>query len=479
MSQPSVTTTHGTVIGVRNGSTECFLGIPYAAAPIGELRWKAPQPAFDWTGVRQATQFGPACLQLRAPRAPESCLADRPMSEDCLSLNIWRPTQREDGALPVMVWFHGGAFRLGGTSLEQYDGSSLASHGVIVVTVNYRLGIFGVFPHPALREPSANFGLLDQIAALGWVQRNIAAFGGDPGNVTAFGESAGGASVAYLMAAPAARGLFAKAIIQSGALDLPEVSRNAVAEQMVAAMQGLSLLDATAEELRSVPAAMLLQIPLPRSATMPYIDGVVVPMKMTESFRQGAFARVPILIGTNSFEAGFFGPAWYGSVPQKMGELWERARALTDGYGSGSDELRAAQIGTDRFATMNTRIIASEAARHQVPVFRYYFCYVSALQRGTLPGAIHTAEIPYVFGTLSGDTKDNTEDLSVSRQIQNRWIAFARNSSPSPPGTLTWPQYSPEGETILCIGDSGEQLISEPRPALLDLLEQHGSFQMN
>jgi para-nitrobenzyl esterase len=186
-----------------------------------------------------------------------------------------------------------------------------------------------------------------------------------------------------------------------------------------------------------------------------------------------------MLIGTNSFEAGFFGPAWYGTVPQKMGELWERARTLTDGYGTGSDELRAAQIGTDRFATMNTRTIARAAAQHQVPVFRYYFCYVSASQRGTLPGAIHAAEIPYVFGTLSGDTQDNPEDLSVSRQIQSRWIAFARSSSPSPPGSLPWPQYSPEGETILCIAHSGEQLISEPRPALLDLLEQDGSFQMN
>ena len=317
MSQPSVTTTHGTVIGVRNGPAECFLGIPYAAAPIGELRWKAPQPASDWTGVRQATQFGPACLQPRAPRAPESCLVDRPMSEDCLTLNIWRPTQREGGPLPVMVWFHGGAFRIGGTSLEQYDGSSLASYGVMVVTVNYRLGIFGVFPHPALEEPSANFGLLDQIAALGWVQRNIAAFGGDPDNVTAFGESAGGASVGYLTAAPAARGLFAKAIIQSGALDLPEVSRNAVAEQMAAAIDGLSIPHASAAGLRSVPAAMLLQIALPRSLTMPYIDGVVVPMKMTEAFRQGAFARVPMLIGTNSFEAGFLDPPGMGPYPRK------------------------------------------------------------------------------------------------------------------------------------------------------------------
>ena len=479
MSQPSVRTTHGTVIGVRNGVTECFLGIPYAAAPVGELRWKPPQPASDWTGVRPATKFGPACLQVRAPRAPEWSLVDRAMSEDCLTLNIWRPREPEDAPLPVMVWFHGGAFRVGGTSLEQYDGSSLASHGVIVVTVNYRLGIFGVFPHPALREPCANFGLLDQIAALGWVQRNIAAFGGDPDNVTAFGESAGGASVAYLMAAPGAQGLFAKVIIQSGALDLPEVSRNAAEEQMTAAAEALSVPHATAEELRSAPAAMLLQIPLPRSATMPYIDAVVVPMKMTEAFRRGAYARVPMLIGSNSFEAGFFGPEWYGTVPQKMGKLWDRARTSTDGYGTGNDELRAAQIGTHRFATMNTRILAREAARCQVKVFRYYFCYVSVSQRATLPGAVHTAEIPYVFGTLSGDQKDNPEDLSVSRQVQDRWIAFARNSSPSCPGTLTWPQYSPEGETILSIGNRGEQLISEPHPALLDLLEKDCSFQMN
>jgi para-nitrobenzyl esterase len=479
MSQPSVTTTHGTVIGFRNGLTECFLGIPYAAAPIGEMRWKPPQPASDWAGVRQATQFGPACLQLRAPRAPESSLVDRPMSEDCLSLNVWRPTEHDDGPLPVMVWFHGGAFRIGGTSLEQYDGSSLAGLGVIVVTVNYRLGIFGVFPHPALGEPSANFGLLDQMAALLWVQRNIAAFGGDADNVTAFGESAGGASIAYLMGAAGAQGLFAKAIIQSGALDLPEASRNVVEEQMAAAVEVLSVPHSTAEELRLVPASLLLQIPLSRSSTMPYIDGVVVPMKMTAAFRSGTFARVPMLIGTNSFEAGFFGPAWYGTVPQKMGDLWQRARTLTDGYGTGNDELRAAQIGTDRFATMNTRVIAREAARHQLPVFRYYFCYVPAAQRDALPGAIHTAEIRYVFGTLSGDAQNNREDLSVSRRIQDRWTAFARNSSPSSPGTMTWPQYSPEGESILNIGNSGEQLISEPRPALLDLLEQSDSFQMN
>jgi para-nitrobenzyl esterase len=479
MSQPSIRTSHGTVVGVRNGLTECFLGIPYAAAPMGELRWKAPQPASDWTGVRQATEFGPACWQPRAPRAPESSLVDRPMSEDCLSVNVWRPAERDGDPLPVMVWFHGGGFRVGGTSLQQYDGSSLAGHGVIVVTVNYRLGIFGVFPHPALKEPSANFGLLDQMAALGWVQRNIAVFGGDADNVTAFGESAGGASIAYLMGAPAAQGLFAKAIIQSGALDLPEVSRNVIEEQMAVAVESLSVPHSTAEELRSVPASMLLQIPLSRSATMPYVDGAVVPMKMTEAFRSGAFARVPMLIGTNSFEAGFFGPAWYGTVPQKMGDLWQQARTLTDGYGTGNDELRAAQIGTDRFATMNTRIIATEAARRQVPVFRYYFCYVPAAQRGALPGAIHTAEIRYVFGTLSGDAQDNREDLSVSRRIQDRWTAFARNSSPSSPGTVTWPQYSPEGETILNIGKAGEQLISEPCPALLDLLEQAGSFQMN
>lgn len=478
MANPFVQTNQGAVVGVSNGETEHFLGIPYAAPPVGKLRWKAPQPPGDWSGVRESTQFGPACLQVRAPRAPESCLVDRPMSEDCLSLNLWRPTRCETGSLPVMVWFHGGAFRLGGTSLEQYSGSSLAARGVIVVTVNYRLGIFGVFPHPALNEPAANFGLLDQIAALRWVQQNIASFGGDPHNVTAFGESAGGASVAYLMACPLARGLFAKAIIQSGALDLPEASADSVTAQMAAATETLSVPHTTAEQLRSVPASMLLQIALPRTATMPFIDGSVIPVKMADAFRQGTVARIPMLIGSNSFEAGFFGPAWYGTVPEKMGDLWQHARSLTDGYGTGDDELRAAQIGTDRFATMNTRILATEAARLHMAVFRYYFSYVSPPQRSTLSGAIHTAEIPYVFGTLSGDQRRSPEDVSVSQGIQERWIAFARSGSPSVSGSLTWPQYSRDAKTILNIGNEGEKLIDEPHRALLDLLEQ-GSFQMN
>ena len=186
-----------------------------------------------------------------------------------------------------------------------------------------------------------------------------------------------------------------------------------------------------------------------------------------------------MMIGTNNFEAGFFGPAWYSAVPQKMGGLWQQARELCDGYGTDNDELRAAQIGTDRFATMNTRIIARGAALHQVPVFRYCFCYVSTAQRSSSPGAIHTAEIPYVFGTLSGAEKHDPEDLSVSQKMQHRWTAFARNSSPSFSDALTWPRYSLEEETILNIGNQGEQLMAEPHPALLDLLEQDHSFQMN
>ncbi|WP_312242381.1 carboxylesterase family protein, partial [Pantoea sp.] len=326
-----VPTLYGEVQGKSLRATNAWLGIPYA----GARRWQPPQAPEKWDGVKPAFQFGAACMQLPPDKGAEAALAHGAMSEDCLTLNVWRPKGSEQ-SLPVMVWIHGGAFRLGSSSLALYNGEALAAKGVVVVSINYRLGPFSVFPHSALRDKAMNFGLLDQVAALGWVKRNIASFGGNPDNVTVWGESAGGASVGYLMTSPLSRGLFNKAIIQSGALDLPELDH----QQAQAALERVLPADLrakNAQQLRALPATQLLHLPLSKTVTMPIVDGVSLTEKTCSAFAAGHLHKMPLLIGSNDYEAGFFPPQWAASVPAKLGALWPQARALTDGYGSGRD----------------------------------------------------------------------------------------------------------------------------------------------
>ncbi len=475
--QAPVTTAQGEVQGKPDGAATAYLGIPYAAPPVGALRWQPPQPPTPWPGVRAATRFGAACMQTPPDKGPEAALAQQPMSEDCLTLNVWQPQQGK--RLPVLVWIHGGAFRLGAASLPLYNGAALAAQGAVVVSLNYRLGIFGTIAHPALgADGGNNYGLLDQMAALKWVKQNIAAFGGDPNNVTVWGESAGGASVGYLMASPLAAGLFNKAIMQSGAIDLPEASRPQAETVFVQALAKVTA--PTAQALRALPAAQLLALPLPRSATMPFIDGRTLTQHTRDAFAQGQTRRVPLLIGSNDYEAGFFPPPWRASVPARLGEAaWQQARQLTDGYGSGQDALRAAQIATDKFATVNTRALATASAQHGLPTWRYYFRYLPASQRGSQPGAIHTAEIPYVFGTLDTEMTPDAASQALSRELMARWLAFARSGAPNPSGYAAWPPYRPQGQGIWQIGNNGSEAIAEPAPARLDFLEAQKQFRMN
>ncbi|PLR31657.1 carboxylesterase [Chimaeribacter californicus] len=487
---PPVATAQGKIQGKSEGDTTAFLGIPYAAPPVGALRWQPPQPVTPWQGVRPATQPGAACMQTPPEKGPEAALRHQPMSEDCLTLNVWQPRHPTANPLPVMVWIHGGAFRIGAASLPLYNGAALAAQGAVIVSLNYRLGIFGTFAHPALgKDGGNNYGLLDQIAALKWVKQNIAAFGGDPNNVTVWGESAGGASVAYLMTSPLAAGLFNKAIMQSGAIDLPEASRpqaeaiftQALAKAAAPTAQVLRVQPApTAQALRALPAAQLLALPLPRSATMPFIDGRTLTQHTRDAFAEGHYHRVPLLIGSNDDEAGFFPPQWSASVPARLGEAaWQQARQLTDGYGSGQDALRAAQIATDKFATVNTRALANASAQHGQPTWRYYFRYLPASQRTTQPGAIHTAEIPYVFGTLNTEGTPDAASQALSRELMARWLAFARTGAPNPAGLGAWPPYQPPGQGIWQIGKAGSGAIAEPAPARLDFLEAQKQFRMN
>lgn len=474
-----VPTLYGELQGKSLQTTDAWLGIPYARAPVGARRWQPPQPPEKWDGVKPAFQFGAACMQLLPGKGAEAALADGPMSEDCLTLNVWRPKQSSQ-SLPVMVWVHGGAFRLGSSSLALYNGEALAAKGVVVVSINYRLGPLSVFPHPALIQDTTrpiNFGLLDQIAALSWIKRNIASFGGNPDNVTIWGESAGGASVGYLMASPLSAGLFNKAIIESGALDLPEPGRQQAQAELKTMLPG-DLWSKNAQQLRALPATELLHLPLSKTAVMPVIDGVSLKEKTRSAFAAGHIHKVPLLIGSNNDEAGFFPPQWSASVPEKLGDLWPQAKALTDGYGTGRDELRAAQIATDKFATLNTRAQA-DAAAVLMPTWRYQFSYVSPADRGRVEGAIHTAEIPYVFGNLNTLPQVTAEDHRLAQTLMMRWVQFARSGDPNAPELPHWPRWQPDGDTLWSIGNQGEKPIKEPDAALLDFLQQHARFEMN
>ncbi|MFM2476347.1 carboxylesterase/lipase family protein [Celerinatantimonas sp. MCCC 1A17872] len=478
-----IQTQSGAIKGASKDQVNHWLGIPYAAPPVGKLRWQAPKSVKAWQGIKTTTHFGDICMQTPPPKGPEAKLKNQPMSENCLTLNVWQPSGTDKNAkLPVMVWIHGGAFRLGATSMPLYNGTHLAKKGVIVVTMNYRLGPLSVFPHPALVKEDAhqalNFGLLDQIAALKWVKNNIRQFGGNPDNVTLWGESAGGASVGYLLQSPQSKGLFAKAIMESGALALPEFTTQQASENVTHELPK-SVLDKTPAQLRAISAKELLKLPLAKTATMPIIDGVSLKEKTQQAIASGHYHQVPLLIGSNNYEAGFFPPAWAASVPKKLGSLWQQAQALTDGYGTGKASLKAAQLATDMFATATTEHFATSAS-HYAPTWRYYFSYVTPPHRKTIPGAIHTSEIPYVFGNLNGQMKPVTEqDKDLSKLMMQRWVHFAKTGNPNPTSLAHWPKWQEGKPTLWSINNNGEKAISEPGKARLEFIHAHSNIQMN
>jgi len=473
-SGPVVSTANGRLEGLRAGDLELFRGIPYAAPPVGSMRWRAPQAAPDWQGVRKAQAFGPACLQKVAAQEPERSLKDFPQSEDCLTLNIWAPAGARTAAskLPVMVWIHGGSFRFGSGSLSLYDGSDLARQGVIVITVNYRLGLFGSFAHPALLrqdEPGGNFGLLDGIAALRWVKTNITGFGGDPRNITLFGESAGGVSVGYLLTSPLTEGLFQRAIIESGGLSIPEFSRQEA--EKIALRVSSDLHATTAEALRALSPEALRDASTGAGDTMPFIDGKVIAAKLGSSFAQGKAHAMPLLIGSNDAEAGFFGPRYWQNLPAELGpERWKALAGRCFGYADSSPDACAEQIASEWFAGANSRSIARSAGAY-APVYVYRFEWVPPAQRQSSRGAIHTAEIPYVFGHIAADTHADPASRAVSRELSARWVAFARSGKPQlKPGD--WPAFSPENtETIMSVDAKGIHPGMNPADAMLDMLD--------
>jgi para-nitrobenzyl esterase len=472
LAAPVVETASGRVTGTQTqDNISAFKGLPYAAPPVGALRWRAPQPAAAWSDIRDASKVGPACPQKRG-LSLEGGGDPGTLDEDCLNLNVFTPRAEPGARLPVMVWLHGGALIFGSGGLPLYDGATLARQGVVVVTLNYRLGPLGFFVHPAIEREApggaVNFGLLDQIAALRWVQRNIAAFGGDPGKVTLFGQSAGAQSVLALMSSPLSRDLMQRAIVQS-AYGLPARPRAKARETgvRVARAVGLSGADASADELRAVPAERLAALEGNDLSLAPafIVGDPVVPVAPVEAFRAGKQAKIPLLIGSNSDETSV--ALAFGIQPaqliKKLGAGGVLVRPLYRDV-AGDAELGRQVVRDAVFTAFARRIAVLHSAN--APVWRYYFSRVPDALRGKQPGVPHGGEVAPLFGTadLCGCTGATSTDgdRAAAQAVAARWVSFARVGRPDAPGLSTWPADAKFKSELLELGD--EQVV---RPAFM------------
>lgn len=471
MTPPSVSSSNAPLVKIVSGELEgvavnnlaVFKGIPYAAPPIGDLRWSNPQPVAAWTGVRKADTFGKACIQPES-KSLEGAGEVGPTSEDCLYLNVWTPNLDASAKLPVMVWIHGGALVIGAGSLPAYDGAPLSQRGAVVVTINYRLGHLGFFSHPALDKAdpggTVNFGLLDEIAALKWVQQNIPAFGGDPNNVMIFGESAGGQSVLALFASPLARGLFQKGIAES-AYGVPSNTRVKALEVgiKVADALGLKGADATLEELRAVPAETFGPLNQKGLTLTPgfVIGDAALPEAILDIFQKGNEAAVPLVVGSNSDEASVavaFGmdPA---EVIKQMGILKIALKPLYPGVSS-NEQLGSELIRDLVFTSFAKRMADLHSAR--APSWRYYFSYIPVNLRGKQAGVPHGGEIVFVFGTgdIAPESREifTDADREMSRRVGDYWFTFAQTSKPAPAGEPEWAQADSKNDTTMEFGET-------------------------
>ena len=452
-----VTIESGTLRGIRNEGVAAYLGIPYAAPAVGNLRWRAPQEVAPWERVRAADKFGHRCMQ-HVSGAPSE-------SEDCLYLNVWAPLGTASRALPVMVWIHGGGLSYGSASAPAYDGAEFAKQGLVLVSINYRLGRFGFFAHPALSAenpngPLGNYGFMDQLEALRWVQRNIAAFGGNPADVTVFGESAGGRSVNALLVSRASEGLFHKAIIQSGASRgrMRGIQRNRLgfdqsAEAMgVSFVEGVKLEAPDATALRALPAEVV-RGPKGVRPVFPgmMIDGRLLYEDFEETYRHQGQHRVPLLLGANSLEAALGNRPLAGDLTllDSLGEAKNEALALYDGYGTGADEMSALEMAGDRRAVSGTRYTARLIAKAGQPVYLYHFSYVMHARRTRDPGARHASEMVYVFNPAVGRSSAADADIEMARLMNTYWAQFAKTGDPNEDGLPHWPRYTEATDELL------------------------------
>lgn len=439
LAQPTAKIAAGTIEGVKKEGVRVFLGVPYAEPPVGDLRWREPQPVKPWPGVRAATRFAPSCQQDEGkPFGPytASFLTAGERSEDCLYLNVWTP-EKTKAKRPVYVFIHGGGFQAGGADIAAYDGAGLARKGAVVVTINYRLGAFGFFAHPELSRASplgvsGNQGLLDAMESLRWVRANIAQFGGDPANVTVAGQSAGSGIVNALLVSPLAHGLFDRAILQSGPeLGIPTMPY-ALAESMGAATMAKAKV-ADLAGLRAIPGSDFVKT-AGAGFPLPIVDGKILPISPEDRAARLA-TRVPIIIGYNRDESpAAQGPqtvaAFKQEVEKRYGAVAERLLALYPHATDAEAARSGARLARDR-RVAGLLLWAERRSAEGVPVYAYHF---EQVLRGADPaqfGAFHTAEVPYIFGALNfADATFDATDRKVSDAIQDRWLAFMRSGNP-------------------------------------------------
>lgn len=476
----SVTTALGVVEGseLESGILK-FSGIPFAAAPVGDLRWKAPQPAMAWEGSRTATEFSPACWQPLAAPGSFYSAGEIERSEDCLYLNVWTGAEHADATLPVMVWIHGGGLQTGSGSTSLYDGERFASRGVVLVTINYRLGPMGFMAHPELSAEneaggSGNYGALDQIAALQWVRTNIASFGGDPGRVTIFGESAGSWSVNYLTATPLAAGLFQRAIGHSGGIfwPMPELADAEAAGERVAAQLGAT--DLTAMRAASVEEVYAAAAESDALQFVGVNDGNVFPRDIYDIFAGGEQNDVDTIVGFNSDEgtalfAGAGGTTIDGYRQSLAATYGDHAEAMFAVYPAASDEeahVAAYENLADSFFAWQMRTWARmQSSTGSKPIRAYFFSRVPPWEEAETYGAYHAAEIIYAFDNLhmSGEARDEIgpfnhawedTDRALASTMADYWVNFAATGDPNGDGLPDWPVYDPSADGVLELGDT-------------------------
>jgi para-nitrobenzyl esterase len=454
-----------------NTAVRAFLGIPFAAPPVGALRWKPPQVVAPWESARAAAAYGAQCMQPTRSKTSVyyEYAGDQPTSEDCLYLNVWAPSDVGDGKLPVMVWIYGGGFQQGSAANPVFNGERLAARGVVVVSVNYRVGIFGFMAHPELtaespQHASGNYGLLDQLAGLQWVKRNAAAFGGDPDNVTIFGQSAGAAAVTYLFASPLARGLFARGICESFGFANKSMTVLADAEKSGVAL-GEKVGATKLSDLRQVSAEKLLET---RMAMSPIVDGFFLPANPYAVFAEGKEAPVPLLAGWNADEGATFPHAktlagYQDLVRKKYPDIADRLLSLYPA--TNDDEARSANkdMVRDSLFAWGPWSLARAHAKNGYPAYLYYFSHPQPLRAGASfdeidtargLGSFHSSEYPYLFGTLDALSRDwSHADRVLSDTLQSTWVAYAHSGSPNAAGLAHWPRLDEGAETTMFLGD--------------------------
>jgi para-nitrobenzyl esterase len=455
----------GLVQGVALDGLTAYKGVPFAAPPVGDLRWRAPQPAAKWTGVRSADRYAPGCLPSLGEPPPSGA------SEDCLYLNVWTPAKSAGDRLPVLVWIYGGGFNGGATSVPVHDGAKLARRGVVLVSIAYRVGVLGFLAHPELsaespHRVSGNYGLLDMIAGLQWIKRNVAAFGGDPGRVTIFGESAGGIAVSMLCASPLAKGLFHGAISQSGGSFGPVSRSPSPGENMrplaAAEASGAEMAKAAGasslRELRALPAEKVIETGRrQRGMAWPIVDGWVIPDDQYRLYEAGRFNDTPVLVGYNSDEGLGFTRArtpeeYAAGVRERYGPFADR---LLGAYPAAADRIpkTARDLARDSAFGWHTWSWARlQSTRGRGKAFLYYFDQHPERAPGSPEadhGAPHGVDVPYVFETLETVSRPVSEgDRRVSEAMASYWTSFAKRGDPNGDGLPAWPAFS-DGQPVV------------------------------